>query len=133
MRIFLLLGLGCLCFASISVFAAGENDAINEEALRKTQELLNSPALLAIDAKENASSNEAQNKLKEILKLTGASEKDAYSLSDSVFSDIVSKTNGDPAAIQKILLEAQRDPAAFAKTWKPEDQAKLRELASQKK
>lgn len=119
--------LAVACFTFIGLAHADDSD----DALRDTQKLLNDPALRAADAKTSADSAAAQQRILELVKKTGASEKDIYSLSSSVFADIVKKANGDPAAILKLLEDAEKNPEAFAKSWKAEDQAKLREIASQ--
>jgi hypothetical protein len=58
-------------------------------------------------------------------------EASMQSLSAGIIEDVVEKTNGDPAAKQSFLLEAQANPGKFLEGLSPQQQAEIRRIASE--
>ena len=118
-----------LTFALPSFALADNLSANNEEALRKTQALLNDPALRANAAMENQKTKDASQYVRDLTVKSGT-EQEVYALSAQVMDNLVKQTGGDPEKMFKLLEEAGRNPSAFAANWTPEQKAKLHELAN---
>jgi hypothetical protein len=52
-----------------------------------------------------------------------------YELSAEIFSRLEKQANGDPEKLQKLMIEAARNPAAFGETFTPEERKKLKEVS----
>jgi hypothetical protein len=95
--------------------------ADNQEAIRKTQELLRNPANL-----------QSHFEAAKLFELMGDKPKDKQDLSDttaSIFNDLAKKTGGDPEKLKKLLDEARKNPEAFANQLSPEQKAAISEFA----
>jgi len=131
MRNFLKLPLLCCLFGLLSTglaLATGLS-ADDQEALRKTQALLQNPNALKGDG--NADEKAA---LAEISKLTNGdpkAEAQIHGLSADIFGDVVKKNNGDSSAIMKSLLEAQANPQKFMESLSPAQRAEIRRIAGE--
>lgn len=95
--------------------------ADNEEAIRKTQELLKNPA--------NLQNNFDATKLFELMGNKPKDKQDLSNLTASIFNDVASKTGGDPEKLKKLLDEARKNPEAFAKQLSPEQKAAISDFA----
>ena len=95
--------------------------ADNEEAIKKTQELLKNPS--------NLQNNFEATKLFELMGNSPQSNQDLSNTSASIFSDLAAKTGGDPEKLKKLLEEAKKNPEAFANQLSPEQKAAISELA----
>ncbi len=51
-----------------------------------------------------------------------------YELSALIMQNLVQQTGGDVDKMMKIIQAAEKDPAAFANTWSPEQKKMLKEL-----
>lgn len=125
-----------LCFAGFSAQAqsqaSGQSsglDAASQDALQKTKALLTDQAQRDQYSKTNAEAAQADQNLKALMGNNSADTAQAYQLSSEIFDTLVKQTNGDPVALQKILSEAMKNPAAFAQQLTPEQKAKLSGLA----
>ena len=120
--------LACAFLPAPSAFALDSHD---EEALKNTKALLTDEAALKAFTKDNPDAGKA---LQQIQALTGGNKaqmNEVNNLSSSIFEDMVKANNGDNAAIQAQLQEALKDPAGFLKRLSPEQQARIRNLASE--
>lgn len=124
MRLLLLL----ICVLSSS--ARADLDSSQKEGLKKTQDLLtnskerdkalaNDPKAKDIDAKAGALAGSSANK------------EEMYSISSELIEKIVKQTDGDPAKMQQLLNEAQKDPKAFYEKYFDDGQkSRVRNLAT---
>ncbi len=106
-------------------------DQTDEDALKDTQALLHSQQRMEDFAKTNP---DAQKALGDVHRLTNgdpAAKAEINSISSAVFEDMVRSNNGDSAALQLKLQQALKDPKAFMQTLSPEQQARIRALASE--
>lgn len=92
-------------------------------AVKDTQNLLENPARRPQD-------NAAVQKVKQLGDPRGQSE-EIFKLSSQVFEKMAKDLQGDPAAMQKFLDEASRNPAAFAEQFSPEQKQRLKEIGDQ--
>lgn len=95
--------------------------ADNQEAIKKTQELLKDPANLQKSA-------EALN-LFELIGNEAGSKQDLSNTTTSIFGDLAAKTGGDPEKLRKLLEEAKNNPEAFANQLSAEQKAAISGLA----
>ncbi|MBT4762344.1 MAG: hypothetical protein HOO06_11650 [Bdellovibrionaceae bacterium] len=105
-------------------------DIHSQKALQQTTELLNNA-----QQRENAISETQAGKDNHaaILKLNGGDKQntdDIYQLSSQIFKDIVKKSNGDANKMQELLLEAQKNPEAFASSLSNSQKNQLRNISS---
>ena len=106
-------------------------DANDEDALKDTQKLLGDEAALRAFAKDNP---DALNALGQVDKLTQgnkAQKTEVNAISSDIFASMVKDQNGDSGAIQAKLREALKDPKGFMNSLTPEQQARIRGLASE--
>ncbi len=101
-----------------------------KEALEQTKMLLNDTAFQN-GYKSDPNAQEAHGKVKEIVGSNSRQQQEIYSLSSEAFEKIVADAKGDPAKIMEVLQKAQADPKAFMRSLPPEQQARIRELASE--
>jgi hypothetical protein len=111
-------------------FALGFEEA-DEEALAEVQALLKNPQTEQLPVVGNEQQKAALQKLNELSKESPGVTKEINQLSSSVFTDMVKKHGGGEEAIHKALMEAQQDPKKFFQSMSPEQQRKIRELASE--
>jgi hypothetical protein len=104
---------------------AEELDSASQEALLKTQSLLKDKEQRGQAIKESDSAKAADSYVKGL----GTDTDGVYDLSSDIMADLVKKTNGDSAALQKLIEEASRNPAAFGDYLSAEQIQKIRKLA----
>lgn len=117
---------------SIAAFAEdpAKIDSASQEALEKTQQLLNDKDLRREAIGKNPKAIKADGFLND---LTGGDSKlndEIYFLASEVFTIIVNDAGGDVQKMNEALASFSRDPSKFAEKWTPEQRAKLRELSS---
>lgn len=117
-----------LVLLSIPALAEGL-DSYDQEALQKTQELLNNPKERnqAIQADPNAI--KADKNAQSLFDGDKQSTDEIYKLASEVFGDVAKDTGGDAEAMKKLLMRYQNDPAGFAKTWTPQQLEALKKLS----
>lgn len=131
LKIIKLLFLVAFTSASYMSFANDELDKSSEEALQKTKEVLLDASKRKEAMKDN---NKAQEGDKHLESFTGSAQnKEAmYRMSADIMENIVKSTNGDAAAMQKMMEDAQKDPEAFYKAVLTDAQkAQVRGLANE--
>lgn len=106
-------------------------DKDKQDALKNTQALLASPEAMKAFAKDNADASRALEQTNQITKGNKAQNAEITDISSSVFADMVKQNDGDAAAMQEKLQNALKDPAAFIKTLSPQQQERIRSLASE--
>jgi hypothetical protein len=113
-------------------FAAEEGNQEQEvkEALEQTKALLNDTAFRN-GYQSDPNAKEAHAKVKEIVGNNSRQQQEIYSLSSEAFEKIVADAKGDPGKIMEILQKAQADPKEFMRSLPPEQQKRIRELASE--
>jgi hypothetical protein len=99
------------------------------KAVQDTKAMLNDPSQINAYAKENKEAAQANDNVKALMGGNAADTADVYKLSADIFENLATESGGDPAAMQKMLAEAMRNPAAFAQKLSPEQRARLTELA----
>ena len=112
-----------------SPVVAEDLDKASKEALDQTVDLLNDPQKIEEAKKSDPKAKQADKTL-DSLGFSASEKSEVYGLSSQIFEQIVKEANGDPAKMQKILMDAMKDPEAFAKKWTPEQKAKLKKLTS---
>ena len=123
-----------LLFLSISTLVStvfAQLDEINDKALKDTQEVLldSSKRQEAIHKDEGA--KKADDGLNAVAR--DQADKDAiYNISSQVMKSITEQAKGDDVEMQKIMMEAQKDPKAFyEKFMSAEQKNQVRGLASE--
>lgn len=105
-------------------------DEPSEKALRETQELMTNPEQRQAAIEKSPSGKAADQRVKNLLGGDKGMTDEVYALAAEVFGQVVKDANGDPQKMEAMMTEFQRDPASFAKSWTPEQQAKLKALAN---
>ncbi len=127
--------LAVICFTSIHGYgqeARGGNwsaTSASANALNQTQTILTDPSARA---KAINGDSEAESADSYVNNLTGGNTQtnnDVYDLASKVFANLVKDAHGDPNKMQAEIEKFQRDPAAFAAKWTPEERAKLKALS----
>jgi hypothetical protein len=93
-----------------SLGLADELDAASQDALEQTQRLLTTPAL-----RKQAGAPEHSDEM--------------YGLASDIFEDMVKQAGGDPLKLQQMVIEAQKNPQAFAKKLSPSQRAQIKGMA----
>jgi hypothetical protein len=115
-------------FLSASPLLAEKLDKNSQEALEQTLGILRSSQKRGEEIKNSPKAKAADAEVKALTGNEKNTEK-LYELSAQIMQDLVTQANGDPDKMVKILEQAQKDPAGFAKTFSPEQQKLLKELA----
>lgn len=116
----LLFGVGILtlnlCFGVEATIGAD-----NQEAIKKTQELLKNP--------ENLQSNAEASRLFELMGNNSSANQDLSNTTAAIFADLAAKTGGDPEKLRKLLEEAKKNPEAFANQLSADQKKAVSDLA----
>ena len=119
---FILMGFWVTTFCLAEDVKRGPSiSADNQEAIKKTQELLKDPANLQKSAEAS--------KLFELMGNEAGSKQDLSNTTASIFEDLAAKTGGDPEKLRKLLEEAKSNPEAFANQLSAEQKAAISGLA----
>lgn len=108
-------------------------DKYDEEALQKTVELLKNQSEREKSIKGDSSAEKADAYTKSLFGGDSQSTNDVYGLASDVFQDLAKKADGDPEKMKALIEEFQRDPAAFAEMWSPEQKKRLKEISNKVK
>ncbi len=100
----------------------------SQDALQETQKYLKDSTQRQQKINEDPRAKEVDQKIKA---LAGSDEaaQEIYGLSSDIMGLLMQETGGDPVKMQKLLEEASKNPAAFAKRFSPEQQKKLKEIS----
>ncbi|MES2857023.1 MAG: hypothetical protein V4692_14235 [Bdellovibrionota bacterium] len=109
--------------------ALAELDAGSSEALVETQTLLTSPEALKAETAKNPKAKQVDDNVK-FLMGNEAQAAEVYKLAAEIFGTMVQKSNGDPEQLQKLIMEAQKNPAAFGQSFTPEQKAQIKSLGA---
>ncbi len=117
-----------LLVALVGWTARADLSSSDQEALRKTQELLRNQQQREKYMKE---SPDARANHQQLEKLTGNKQTtdSVYGLSAEIFAEIAKDTNGDPVLMQQKLMEAQKNPEAFLKSLPAQHRKAIEEIA----
>lgn len=117
-----------LLYVSISAYA--DLDSSQTEGLKRTQQMMNNRKARQEAIKNDPKAKEIDAKAG-ILAGSDENKDEMYGLSSELLEKIAKETNGDPAKMQRLLLDAQKDPNAFyEKYFDSQEQARVRELAT---
>jgi hypothetical protein len=86
--------------------------AAEHEGLRKTQDLLRNKAERDKFIKDDPKARDVDRKV-EALTGGGADKEQIYDISAKVMEKVTIEANGNPELMQKMMVEAQKDPVAF--------------------
>jgi hypothetical protein len=104
--------------------------AAEQQGLQETQGLLRSKSQREEYFKKDAKAKEMGDKVQSLTG-SGAEQEQVYDLAAQVMEKIAKESNGDPAKMQKLLDEAQKNPQAFYdRYFSAEQKAKVREVAN---
>ena len=100
-----------------------------KDALEQTQQLLIDPANRDEVIRGNA---DAKNTDKALNDLVGnrVEQQRVYELAADILGSIVTKSEGDPQKMDKLLEDAKKNPEAFANTFTPEQKKTLSDIAA---
>lgn len=120
--------IAALLFCASPAFALDQAD---EAALKETQALLQNQDRLDAMAKGDPEAGKALERVKTLTNNDPKKAAEINAISSSVFSDMVKSSNGDMVTMQDQLQKALNDPKAFMNGLSPEQQKRIRELASE--
>ncbi|MEQ1875588.1 MAG: hypothetical protein ABL958_03015 [Bdellovibrionia bacterium] len=100
-------------------------DAHSAKALQQTQELLRDKEKRKDAVDENDKTRAADTYVDAL----GADKDKVYDLSADIMATIVKRTKGDVKAMEKLMEEAMKDPAAFGKSLTVEQQREISNIA----
>lgn len=123
------IALSLLFLVSPLTFAKNDLNANDQDALRKTQEIMTNPAERRRVTEKDAEAKKADD---QVLSMFGGNQEmsqEVYELAAEVFAQVAAEAKGDPLVMQQKMGEFQRNPSAFANSWTPTQKAKLKELA----
>ena len=109
---------------------AAELDAASQEALRKTQADLQNPDLMK-QADGGPAQKAALQQIDKITKGDPKKQQQIQSLGSDIFGDIVKQTDGDPAKIQSLLMNAQANPSQFFQNLSPAQREQIQKMAAE--
>lgn len=103
-------------------------DKYSQEALEKTQKLLTDPAQRQ---KAIATDQKAQAVHKQVEMVSGSPQNTdkMYQMAAEIMKTVAVQANGNPAKMQELMMQAQRDPAAFLRSLPHEHQAQIQAIA----
>jgi hypothetical protein len=115
-------------FFNISVHA--ELDKYNQEALKKTQDFLKNKSEREAFINKSPDAQPYAQKMND-LGMNESQKNKTFNISADVFAELVKENNGDAAAVQKMLLNAQQNPEAFYNSLSPENKKMIESLGSE--
>lgn len=117
-----------------------------ESAVAQTDEGIGDPGIITDPAEEtrrllvspdargrNADKDPTAKKADDYARSVAGSKENSqglYELSAEIFARLEKQANGDPEKLQKLMIEAARNPAAFGETFTPEERKKLKEISN---
>jgi hypothetical protein len=116
-----------ILFLPTPSLASDETDA---KALAEAQALLQNPDALRGPA-GNPHEKAALAEVDKITKNHPTAKQEIQNLSSDIFADMVKKNGTGGADLGTALLEAQSDPGKFLRSLTPEQQKRIRDLASE--
>ncbi len=119
-----------LIFVSIfyvSLSFADNLNSVDQEALDKTIKLLNSESDRGKVINEHPDAQKADDMVEQLVK-QGAMSDDIYALSANIFKDLVREAQGDSAVLQKLLMEAQKNPESLYRKLSTHNKNQLKEI-----
>lgn len=103
-----------------------DKDVADIEAIQKVQNELRNSSTRSQMENQNQATKEVAGQVKTLSGNSKASEDEIYALAADVLGNFEGKSVQE---IQQTLLKASANPDSFAKSWSPEQQAKLKALA----
>jgi hypothetical protein len=105
-------------------------DKESQEALDKTKRLLTNPNERKEAIKNDEQAKAAHGKV-EALGGTSQQTEKVYDISAQVMDKMVKDANGDPAKMQEMMANAQKNPEAFLKSLPAEQRQAIERLAKE--
>jgi len=111
----------------VGVGLAEEDPEEYLKALEETQAVLTTPQLRT----QAATTPEAKAALDSVSQLTGTPENEQalFNVASQIFGNLTKDAQGDPDKLEKILLEAQKNPESFFNKLTPQQQNEIQGLA----
>ncbi len=109
----------------------GYNDPVVQEAMVKTQGLMQDPKQRSEAIARDPKAKQADDMIQRLSGGDAAATNDIYALASQIFANLVQQANGDPKKMEELIEQFKRDPASFAATWTPEQKAQLKAIAGQ--
>lgn len=113
----------------LPVSQAAQLDKSSQEALQKTQELLNNPTL----REQNAASDPNAKKWNDqVQQMSGNTEnrEEIYKIAAEVFGDLTQNSGGDATKMMQIMEQAKTNPEAFYNSLTPAQKARIQKLST---
>lgn len=107
--------------------AHAELDKYNQDALNKTQEMLRNKSQRDAVIKNTPQAQEYIQKMNQ-MGMNGSQQDKTFDITADIFGTLVKDSNGDASAMQKLLLNAQKDPQAFYNSLSPEQKKMIQSL-----
>ncbi len=108
-------------------------DQYDEEALQKTIQLLKNKTERENSIKGDEEAGKADAYTKNLFGGDSKSTNAVYELAADVFADLAKQADGDADKMKALIEQFQRDPAAFADKWSPEQKKRLKEISTKVK
>lgn len=109
-----------------------ELDQYDQKALQQTMDLLKNQNEREKAIKGDAAAEKADAYAKDLFGNAGGSN-ELYELAADLFADMAKQSGGDVDKMKALVEQYQRDPAAFAEKWSPEQKQKLKGLSDKVK
>lgn len=107
-----------------------ELDKFDQEALKKTQDFLKNKSERDAFIKKSPDAQPHVQKMNE-MGMNESQKNKTFNISADVFGELVKENNGDAAAVQKMLLNAQQNPEAFYNSLSPENKKMIESLGAE--
>jgi hypothetical protein len=121
-----------LLFAKIAG-AQNAGDPASDEALLKTQALLNDPKALKALQEVDEKAKKVDQSIDKMTKGDAAKKAEIYSISADVLQSIIAETGGDEKKLEALLLKAQSDPEGFYNSLSPAQKARIKAASGENK
>ena len=113
---------------STSVFAEPADADNDQQAIQQTQAAIRNRAEAEKVLQASPQGKQVADQINTVM---GSNSQDLYKTSADIFPELYKMADGDPAKMQKILQQAQRDPAGFLRSLSPASQKRISDLAAE--
>lgn len=113
---------------SLSTFAKSETD--DQEALKRVQEILKDKTKREAVIQKSPDAQAYIQKMNE-MGMTSAQQEKSFNIGSDIFTQLLKENNNDAAIVQKILLNAQKDPEAFYNSLSPANKRLIQGLSGE--
>jgi len=114
---------------SLQIFAQSQLSKDNQDALKKTQELLTNVQKRQKAIEESKDAQKADGTVNQLVN-TQQQKDQVYGIASDVFRDLATGLNGDSQQMMELLQKAQQDPESFYKALSGNQKAAIKKLAN---